>query len=117
MICAQWNAMQPLRTDMKYVLGILLSSKSCKKKNKILYHLYTQIIPHRIILHISAGTYISKYITKSLERHKPDKTGDFRDRSDGPKGEFSFIHNVFFFTVITYMCIMRLKYVGTFNMK
>lgn len=80
MICAQWNALQPLCTDMKYVLGILLSSKSCKKKHKILYHLYTQIIPHRIILH--------QQIIKSLERHKTDKTGDFRDRSDGPKGEF-----------------------------
>lgn len=41
MICAQWNAMQPLCTDMKHVLGVLLSDKSCKKKHKILYHLYT----------------------------------------------------------------------------
>ena len=88
MICAQWNGMQPLCTDMKYVLGVLLSDKSCKKKHKILYHLYTQIIPQRSILHISADTYISKYIIKSLDRHKTDKIGDFRDRSDGLKGEF-----------------------------
>ena len=88
MICSQWNTMQPLCTDMKYYLGVLLSDKSCKKKHKILCHLYTQITPHRIILHISADTHISKYIIKSLETHKTDKAGDFRDRSGGPKDEF-----------------------------
>ena len=101
MLCSLYVQIQNMSKAYCWVI-----KASCRKRHKILYNLYIQILPHRIILHISADTYISKYEIKSLKRYT--KLTKVRTSEMGvmvPRENFSFIHNVLFFIMTIYSCI------------